>query len=314
MGTERIRRVFRDATPRALRTIWWIFKITAGVSFAMFLLKYTGILTWVGTAVSPVFNLFGLPGDAALAYVSGYFINVYSCVAVVSTLELSARELTIIGTMTLAAHSMVLECAVQHKTGSPVAYIVILRTLASLALGLLLNLILPGRPDYSDISALSLGDVPFFMIQGDFGVLFMSWLVGLARLTVWMVCLIFLLNILQRILYEYGVMKIIAKVFSPLLWVFGLDPSTSFMWIVANVAGLSYGSAAMLDEMQRGGVRPFDLILLNTHIGISHSNLEDLLLMSALGGVWYVMLLSRWAMAAVLVWSVRLLKPRRLLA
>ena len=115
---ERLKKVVREALPRAFKTIWWIFKITAIVSFIMLLLKYTGILTWIAAAVSPVFQIFGLPGDASLAYVSGYFINVYSCIAVVSTIDLTVRQITILGTMTLAAHAMVVECAVQKKTGT----------------------------------------------------------------------------------------------------------------------------------------------------------------------------------------------------
>ena len=67
---DRFKKVVKQAAPRAFKTIWWIFKITTIVSFIMFLLKYTGILTWIAAAVSPVFHIFGLPGDAALAYVS----------------------------------------------------------------------------------------------------------------------------------------------------------------------------------------------------------------------------------------------------
>ena len=49
-----------------------------------------------------------------------------------------------------------------------------------------------------------------------------------------------------------------------------------------------------------------DVLLLDTHICISHSNLEDLLLLTACGAVWWIMLLSRWAMSIVLVWELRL--------
>lgn len=301
----RFRQVAIDATPKAFKTIVWIFKITAAVSFVMFLLRWCGILDWISVAVSPVFLIFGLPGEASLAYVSGFFINVYSCVAVVSTLELGAREMTILGTMTLAAHAMILECAVQHKTGTSSTYCFILRTLASLALGILLNLILPGRPHYvANLTPLS--DIPFFQLQPGFWSLFLDWLKGLARLGAWMVCIIWLLNIVQRELYEFGIMDRISKVFSPLLAVFGLPQQTSFLWIVANLVGLSYGSAAMMDEMEHSRLNRRDVDLLNTHIGISHSNLEDLTLLATCGGTWYIILLSRWAMVTVLVWGYRL--------
>ena len=164
---ERFKRVVKQAVPRAFKTIWWIFKITAIVSFAMLILKYTGILTWIAAAVSPVFQIFGLPGDASLAYVSGYFINVYSCIAVVSTLDLTVRQITILGTMTLAAHAMVVECAVQKKTGTNITYTVILRTLGSLALGIIMNQLLPGKPVF-DSASVNLSDIPFFNIKEEF--------------------------------------------------------------------------------------------------------------------------------------------------
>ena len=291
---ERFKRVVKQAIPRAFKTIWWIFKITAIVSFAMLILKYTGILTWIAAAVSPVFQIFGLPGDASLAYVSGYFINVYSCIAVVSTLDLTVRQITILGTMTLAAHAMVVECAVQKKTGTVqkktgtnITYTVILRTLGSLALGIIMNQLLPGKPVF-DTTAVNLSEIPFFNIQNEFWPMFVVWFKGLVKLAIWMTVLITLLNVIQRVFYEYGIMTYISKFFSPLLTLFGLPKETSFLWIVANVVGLSYGSAAIMDEMER------------------HSNLEDLMLFAAMGGQWYWMLLFRWAMVTLLVWSLRL--------
>ena len=302
---EKLKRIVRQAVPRAMKTIWWIFKITAIVSFAMLILKYTGILTWIAAAVSPVFQIFGLPGDASLAYVSGYFINVYSCIAVVSTLDLTVRQITILGTMTLAAHAMVVECAVQKKTGTNITYTVILRTLGSLALGIIMNQLLPGKPVF-DSASVNLSDIPFFNIKEEFWPMFVVWFKGLVKLAAWMTVLITLLNVIQRAFYEYGIMTYISRFFSPLLTLFGLPKETSFLWIVANVVGLSYGSAAIMDEMERGGISDRSILELNTHIGISHSNLEDLMLFAAMGGQWYWMLLFRWAMVTILVWSLRL--------
>lgn len=302
---EKLKKIIRQAVPRAMKTIWWIFKITAIVSFIMFLLKYTGLLTWIATAVSPVFHIFGLPGDAALAYVSAYFINIYSGIAVISTLDMTVRQITILGTMNLAAHAMVAETAIQKKTGTPIIHMVIVRTLASITLGIVMNLILPGRPQFS-AETISLSEVPFLNIQSEFWPMFLAWLKGLARLTVWMTTLIFLLNIMQRALYEYGIMNKISRFFSPLLAVFGLPKETTFLWIVANVIGLLYGSAAIMDEMERGKISDKSILLLNTHIGISHSNLEDLMLFAAIGGIWYWMLLFRWALVTILAWALRL--------
>lgn len=300
MGTkERIVRCVKEVLPTTTRTCIWIIKITVAVSLAMMLLKYFDILPWISDAVSPVFRIFGLPGSAALAYVSGYFVNVYSCIAVMTTLELDWRALTILCTMVMCSHSMVLETAVLKKTGASGVRMVIVRTLSAFILGIVLNLVLPGSSDLS-VAAAEAGEKLSFWIT------LRDWALSALKLVLMMVCIIYALNILQRLLKEFGIMEKIAIPFKPLMRVFGLPESTVFLWIVANIIGLGYGAAAMLDELDRGGVRKRDVLLLDTHICISHSNLEDLMLLAACGAVWWILLLSRWAMSIILVWEQRL--------
>ena len=296
---DRIVACVKEVLPTTTKTCIWIIKITVAVSFAMMLLKYFEILPWISNAVSPVFRIFGLPGAAALAYVSGYFVNVYSAIAVMATLELDWRALTILCTMIMCSHSMVLETAVLRKTGANGTRMVIVRTLSALILGVLLNRILPGAADL-DAEAIVVGErLPFLTTLWE-------WFLSALKLVVMMVAIIYTLNILQRLLKEFGIMEKIAIPFRPLMRVFGLPSNTVFLWIVANIIGLGYGAAAMLDELERGGVEKRDVLLLDTHICISHSNLEDLLLLTACGAVWWILLLARWAMSIVLVWEQRL--------
>ena len=268
-------------------------------------MQYTGLINWISAWVSPVFHLFGLRGDAAMAFVSGYFINIYTSIGVISTLDLTVREITILATMSTAAHAIIVEGAVLHRTGTPTLYTIVLRTLVSLTLGILLNLILPGRPEAAIGGSLTASEVPVFAIQGPFWPMFAEWGIGMLRLALMMCGLIYLLNIIQRLLYEFGVMERISRLLSPLLKLFGLPEKTSFLWIVANVIGLSYGSAAMLDEVARGTITRREINLLNTHIGISHSNFEDLILYASIGGIWWIILLARWVMTTLLVWALR---------
>lgn len=296
---HRIIACVKDVLPSTTKTCIWIIKITVAVSFAMMLLKYFQILPWISNAVSPVFGIFGLPGATALAYVSGYFVNVYSCIAVMTTLDLDWRAITILCTMVMCAHSMVLETAVLKKTGASGVRMVIVRTLCSFILGILLNLILPGSSDLSAMSA-DTGARPEFLTA------LWEWFLSALKLVLMMVAIIYSLNILQRLLREFGIMEKIAKVFRPLMTVFGLPSETVFLWIVANIIGLGYGAAAMLYELDHGDIGERDVLLLDSHICISHSNLEDLLLLAACGAVWWILLLSRWAMSIVLVWEQRL--------
>lgn len=296
---ERLIKCVKEVLPSTTKTCIWIIKITVAVSFAMMLLKYFQILPWISNAVSPVFRIFGLPGATALAYVSGYFVNVYSCIAVMTTLELDWRALTILCTMVMCSHSMVLETAVLKKTGANGVRMVIIRTLCAFILGIVLNQILPGTANLALETIESGPRAPWWPTLWE-------WFLSALKLVLMMIAIIYTLNILQRMLREFGIMEKIAKVFRPLMRVFGLPSNVVFLWIVANIIGLGYGAAAMLDEMDRGGVSRRDVLLLDTHICISHSNLEDLLLLTACGAVWWILLLARWAMSIVLVWEQRL--------
>ncbi len=98
-----------------------------------------------------------------------------------------------------------------------------------------------------------------------------------------MFILILSLNILQRLLAEFGVIRKLSKILRPVLKIFGLPAKTSFLWIVANILGLAYGAAVMIEETELGKISPEDADLLNHHIAISHSNLEDVCAFLSIG-------------------------------
>ena len=62
----------------------------------------------------------------------------------------------------------------------------------------------------------------------------------------------------------------------------------------------------MIDEAESGKITQKDIDLLNHHIGISHSNLEDVILLASIGAMAWWLLLSRWALSFLLVWELRL--------
>ena len=285
----------RSATPSALKTIWWLTKIMVGVSFTIMLLQYFGIIAWISELLTPLFSSFGLPGEAALAYVSGYFVNCYTAMAVMSTLELSMREVTILSVMVLCSHNMIVETTVQAKTGSSAVRIVIIRTLSAFVLAYVLNQIMP---DLSEkvVKEVEEKDTTFV------GML-IEWALRTLRTVGLMIVLVYALTLLQRILNEFGIIEHIANFLKPVMIFFGLPPRTAFLWLVANTLGLAYGAAVMIDEAETGTTTKEENDLLNHHIGVSHSNLEDLLLFTAMGGNFLWMLLSRWAMSLLLVWE-----------
>ncbi|MBQ0006262.1 MAG: hypothetical protein KBS57_02520 [Alistipes sp.] len=115
---NRVSTCIKGLLPGTAKTAFWIMKLTVAISFAIMLLKYFNILAVISDVMSPLFIHLGLPGGAALAYVTGYFVNCYSAIAVAVTLDLDVRSMTILMTMVLCSHNMPVETAVQKMTGS----------------------------------------------------------------------------------------------------------------------------------------------------------------------------------------------------
>ena len=299
--TQRLLSCIKEARPSALKTIWWLTKIMILLSFAIMLLQYVGIIEWISYWLTPIFSHFGLPGEAALAYVSGYFVNCYSAIAVMTTLDLSTRAATILSVMVLCSHNMILETTVQHKTGSSVVKIVAIRTLSAFILGWVLNKIMPGSFETSALTNNVQEELTFLIMLKD-------WALRTMKNVALMAVIVYLLTVLQKILTEYGIIKYISRFLKPVMRFFGLSPQCAFLWLVSNTLGLAYGAGIMIEEAEKGETTKEENDLLNCHIGISHSNLEDLLLFTAAGGAYLWMLLSRWCMSLIWVWFFRVFK------
>ena len=139
----RFRKCVLLALPRSWKTAKWLIKITVPVSFVVFLLDFTGILSFISAFTSPVFLYLGLSGEAALVFITSIFTNIYSVIAIISMLGLPVREGIILATMCLISHGFIIESAVLRKTGSNLWRMLSLRLIMSFVAALLLNLILP---------------------------------------------------------------------------------------------------------------------------------------------------------------------------
>jgi len=286
----------KEILPKTLKTCLWLVRITVLVTLGVQFLEYFEILPWISKLLNPLFNLLGLPGEASLAYVTGYFVNVYSAIAVMATLNLDIRTVTILSVMVLASHNMITETAVQKKTGSSAVRIIFIRTFSAIALGFILNLIMPGGGKLAviDVQAADLTLIEMLQV----------WFFKTVKLIALMTVLIFSLSIMQRLLAEFGIIRWLSKFMRPVMAFFGLPAKTSFLWIVANTLGLAYGAAVMIDETESGKITKSDVDLLNHHISISHSNLEDVLLLASVGAMIPWMIFSRWAFSFLLVWEL----------
>ena len=143
MVKERIIGCIRKVWPVALKTSCWFLKIMLPVSFVVMLLTYFQVLPAVSAVVAPLFTRIGLPGDAALVFVTGIFTNIYTVIALLSNMDFTVREGILLAMMCLISHNYPVETLVQKKTGSVGWKMVLLRFTCSFIAAAVLNLILP---------------------------------------------------------------------------------------------------------------------------------------------------------------------------
>lgn len=288
----------KKSIPQGTKTALWILKLTIPITFAVFLLDVFGILNMIAGVVAPFLNYIGLSGQASIVLITSFFTNIYSVIAVMTTLGVDHREGTILAVMCLISHALVVETAIQKRTGSSPRRMVFIRLAASFISAYFLNLFLPGEN-------LSLTGEPV-LAEKEFTSALISWSADMAVTTIKIIVLVNILLIFQRILQEFNLIRWILLPFKPVLKFMGLPSNTGFLWMVAYTLGLSYGGAIMISEAEEGNLSPEDADLLNHHIAISHSQLEDPLLFVAIGYGYGILIFPRIILSCVFVWLRRL--------
>jgi spore maturation protein SpmB len=267
------------------------------VSLAVRLLDWSGWLTLLARPLAPALRLVGLPAESSVAFLTGVLLNLYSGIAALGTVALDRRQVTIFALAALVSHNFLVELPVQRRMGIPVWRMSLLRLAGSVAGAAALALLVPadGRPALLPRPGEA---AAFWPMLGD-------WALGSLRLCGKVVVLVSALMVLQRLLEEFGVARLLARALAPVMWVLGLPPGTAFLWIAANTLGLAYGSAAFVEEIEAGRLPRRDAALLNCSVGLCHSLLEDTLLFAALGAAALWITLPRLLMAALAAWGLR---------
>jgi len=293
---QRLRNCIVTSLRPAVKTGFWIIKITLPVSFGVLLLKFTGLLSVIAKVFAPMFALFGMPGEAALVFVTAALVNIYACIGVMETLGLSGHTVTIVALMCLISHNLPVETAVQKRTGSSFWLILVIRLVTSFAGALILSLFLKADPQ-------AVASASTQLVSSGFGAEFTAWLIGMAKLCAKILVLITLLMILQRVMEEFGVIQWLSRMLKYPLIALGIPREAAFLWIVANTLGLAYGAGIIIDHVERGRLSARHADILNAHIAVSHSLLEDTLLFVAVGASLFWVTVPRVILAGAVVWT-----------
>jgi hypothetical protein len=295
---QRIYKSTQTAIPKAGKTTWWLLKLIIPLSLFVSFLQYWGIINIIALYLAPAFSIIGLPGESAVVFISSFFLPLYAPIAIIATLPLEIREITILAIMCLVSHNLLVETAIQKKTGSSFTAILIVRLSVSFISAYLLNLLLPAHLGASHALEKA-------VVYPDVYSMLSNWIVSAGKLSLKIVLIITGLMMLQNILKEFNALTFISKVFAPLMRIMGLSADSSFLWFVAQTLGLTYGSVVLIEEAEHKRITKENANLLNYHIAINHSLLEDTLLFVAIGVPAGWIIVPRFVFAIIVVWSVR---------
>ena len=291
------------AVSRSLKPAWvsvqWLLKMMIPITLIVSILNYIGVVHAISSFATPLFNLLGLDGRAALVFVTSILTNIYSAIGVAASLGLDYRSVTILATMCLMAHNLIIESTIQKKTGASATAITLFRILSALSAGFLLNRILPESFSGTLLLPTSLSQ-PTSVSE-----LFINWLQVTLPLSIQIFIVIICLYILQNILKEFKIINYLTRPLHPLMTVLGLPHSTTFLWIVANTLGLAYGGTVLVSEIKNGRLTSDDVSLLNTSIAETHSLLEDSFLFASIGIGLFWIIIPRLVFSIVTVWAQR---------
>lgn len=302
MGThlERIWLCIKNALPKSARTCIWLLKIILPISLLVRLLEYSGWLAEISRFLSPLFLLVGLPGETAIIFITSTFGPLYAPIALITSMSLGLREATILAIMCLVSHNLIVESSIQAKTGSSFWGMTILRLSMSFLIAFTLNLVLP------EWSGQTVGKALAATQDTSLKEVLILWITGSMSVIITILLIVTGLMILHNVLDEFRLMKKLSDLFAPLMKIFGLPRDAAFLWLVGNVVGLAYGGAIMVEQMQLKKLTQKEGHLLNHHLAVSHSLLEDTVIFVAIGIPALWILGTRLLFAIAVVWGRRL--------
>jgi len=117
-----------------------LLKIIIPVFAAVTLLGHTPAIKWISHICEPVMNLAGLPGEAAIAFVTGVLISMYAAIGIIIALSLTPWQITTLAVMLTLCHELFVESAVMKKANVSVWPLVLLRLFSACFAGGIMNL------------------------------------------------------------------------------------------------------------------------------------------------------------------------------
>ena len=261
-------------------TSWELVKITVPVVILTKILEESGGIVYLSNLLEPVMGLVGLPGALGIVWATAIMTSLYGAMAVFAVLSpdlhLSIAQTTVLCSLMLIAHSLPLELSISRKAGAGFAVMGVLRLTGALFFGFVLNIISTSLHIWQEPASL--------LFQGrkkSFSLV--QWGVDQMWNLLLLVGVIFCIVVIMRLLRATGVLALLERFRAPVLPSRGMSRQAAPLTVVGMVMGISYGGALIIREATSGRLGRMEIFNSLALMGLSHSLVEDTLLMMAMG-------------------------------
>lgn len=305
--SKRVKQALRKIAKESLVTSWELLKITIPVVIITKIMSEAGMINILSGIMEPVMGVIGLPGSLGLVWATALFTNLYGAMiifaALVPDLDLNVAQVSVLCSVMLIAHSLPLELTISKKAGAPFTPIALLRMIGAFVYGFLLNALCNMLQIWQGPATI------LFDVEKKAETLW-SWALGQLENFALIVLVIFCITTIMKILRVIGVLTLLERLLEPVLPFFGMSHKAAPVTVVGMVMGISYGGALIIRETTRGVMGKREIFFSLALMGLSHSLVEDTLLMAALGGHWGGILIGRLIFSLVVIYFLALLTSR----
>ncbi|PCJ93961.1 MAG: hypothetical protein COA52_05950 [Hyphomicrobiales bacterium] len=289
----------RDLCLRSLNTFWEMARIMVPIMILMRLAETYGVIEYISPALRPVMALLNLPPEAAIVCLSSILTGLYGAIATLPVLighDLTAAQVTSICAIMLIAHSIPIEQAIVRRAGGSFWGTTFLRLFAACLAAFLINAVSQATGFLSQPQ--SLEHVREFA-RVDAGHL--EWAIssfkGMALLLLILTGLLVMMDAFNR----FGVTAVINALFAPIMRLSGLERSVTSITTAGILLGLAYGGGLIIAQGKDPNISHKAKYYALCWLSLCHGLIEDLALMVAIGGDFWVLFAGRIALTLVLV-------------
>lgn len=291
---------------KSSRISWTLFKLMIPIIIVMKVLQEYGIIELLSGLLAPVMELVGLPGAMGLVWATAMLTNLYGGIIVYAGLAadvpMTVAQVTLVSSMMLIAHGLPLEARIAQKAGVSMAWTLLFRIGMAVLFAVIFNQIYLLGDWLQQPAVLLWSPEP---VDSAFTAWILDQLYSLLIIFIIVVALVLLLDILQRL----GIIQWINAQLRPVLHLLGIGREAETIALVGLTLGISYGGALLIDEAEAGHIQPRDVLFSISLLGLSHSLIEDTLLMMLIGADLTGILLGRVLFTLVVIYlMVKLLQ------